>query len=68
MTTLPLDPAPVLPDGWRAWVPGPDDVDRLVALASERRRRNRGEGAADRDAILSEVVGLASWTRRQVVV
>lgn len=67
MTALPLDPAPALPEGWSARVPVVDDVDRLVELGTARRRRTRGEGAADRGSIVAEVVGLASWTRRQVV-
>ncbi len=67
MTTLPQGPAPSLPDGWYARVPVVDDVDRLVELGTARRRRTRGEGSADRDGIVAEVVGLASWTRRQVV-
>ncbi len=67
MTTLPLDPAPGLPDGWYARVPVVDDVDRLVELGTARRRRTRGEGSADRNGIIAEVLGLASWTRRQVV-
>lgn len=67
MTTLPQGPAPSLPDSWYARVPVVDDVDRLVELGTARRRRTRGEGSADRDGIVAEVVGLASWTRRQVV-
>lgn len=65
---LPVDPAPSLPDGHTARVPGAGDLDALVTLVDRRRALTPGRGAVDPSAITAQVVGLGSWTRRQVVV
>ena len=59
---------PSLPDGWGSRLPDQDDVPVLVALRLADRAPFTGERRVDEAAIESEVVGPASWTRRQVVV
>src|SRR5262249_2432768 len=44
------------------------DVSALTALRLADRAPYTGEGAADEASVRSEVVGMASWTRRQLVV
>ncbi|NDO88855.1 GNAT family N-acetyltransferase [Cellulosimicrobium cellulans] len=58
---------PALPSPWRARVPRYADVDALVALRRLDELQGTGESHAARPGIESEVVGLASWTRRQLV-
>jgi ribosomal protein S18 acetylase RimI-like enzyme len=59
---------PALPDGWSARLPDQDDVAALVALRLADRTPWTDEQAVDEAAVESEVVGYASWTRRQLVV
>ena len=59
---------PALPDGWSARLPDQDDVPALVALRLADRRPWTEERSVDEAAVESEVVGYASWTRRQLVV
>ncbi|MGN6252407.1 MAG: GNAT family N-acetyltransferase [Marmoricola sp.] len=68
MTSLPLDPQPALPDSYTARPPGPTDVGAVAALVAEHRRRVRGQGTVDADALTQELVGTGSWTRRQLLV
>ncbi len=70
MTDAPPVPEPPsgLPDGWAARLPDQDDVPALVALRLADRSPWTGESAVDEAAVESEVVGQASWTRRQLVV
>ncbi|GAA2133669.1 GNAT family N-acetyltransferase [Nocardioides bigeumensis] len=65
---LPADPMPALPYGYAARWPVPDDLPALVALVDQRRELAPEHGPVDPDAVRVEVVGLGSWTRRQVVV
>ena len=67
MTSLPLDPAPDLPEGYTARIPGPDDIEELTRLGTERRQRLRGSGALGEKAAVAEVLGAGSWTRRHVI-
>ena len=67
MSSLPLDPAPTLPEGWSARVPAVEDVPRLVELANAHLAATRGSGSVDDDAVLGVAVGPGSWTRRQLV-
>jgi GNAT superfamily N-acetyltransferase len=67
MSSLPLDPAPTLPDGWSARVPTVEDVPRLVELGDAHVAATRGSGSVDEDAVLGAAVGPGSWTRRQLV-
>ncbi len=69
--TQPARPEPAgpsLPDGWGSRLPDQDDVPALVALRLADRAPFTGEQRVDGAAIESEVVGPASWTRRQLVV
>jgi ribosomal protein S18 acetylase RimI-like enzyme len=59
---------PTLPDGWSARLPEQDDVPALVALRLRDRAPWTEEQSVDEAAVESEVVGYASWTRRQLVV
>ena len=68
MTALPLDPRPDLPPGCTARVPGTADVGPIADLVEAHRRRVRGQGTVNREALTEEVVGTGSWTRRQLVV
>jgi ribosomal protein S18 acetylase RimI-like enzyme len=68
MTSLPLDPQPVLPAPYVARVPGPADVAAVADLVTAHRRRVRGQGGVDTDALTQELVGTGSWTRRQLLV
>ena len=57
-----------LPDGWTARLPEAGDLPTLVALRLADRTSYTGEVSVDEEAVESEVVGQASWTRRQQVV
>ena len=59
---------PHLPDGWSARLPDQDDVPALVALRLADRTPWTEERSVDESAVESEVVGYASWTRRQLAV
>ncbi len=61
-------PEPALPAGWSARLPDGEDVPALVALRLADRRPWTEERSVDEAAVESEVVGYASWTRRQLVV
>ncbi len=64
----PADPHPELPRGLTARTPLADDVPALVALVDLRRALAPEHGPVDPDLVRGEVVGIGSWTRRQVVV
>ena len=64
----PADPHPALPQGLTARTPLADDVPALVALVDLRRALAPEHGPVDPDLVRGEVVGIGSWTRRQVVV
>ncbi len=66
-----MTPEPGLPDlppGWSVRTPAEDDVTALAALRLADHAPYTGEGVADEESVRSEVVGTASWTRRQLVV
>ena len=62
------DSSPDLPEGWVAWIPGEDDLPDLLALRAADGAPYTGHGSVDEAAIRSEVVGQASWSRRQLLV
>jgi GNAT superfamily N-acetyltransferase len=62
------EPLPDLPEGWSARVPDDADLPALVALRSADRAPYSRESSVDEESVRSEVVGQASWTRRQLVV
>ena len=64
----PADPHPALPAGLTARTPLAGDVPALVALVDLRRALAPEHGPVDPDLVQGEVVGIGSWTRRQVVV
>ena len=63
-----MAPRPELPGGWSARIPGEDDLPALIALRRADRAPFTGDSGVDEEAVRSEVVGQASWTRRQLVV
>jgi GNAT superfamily N-acetyltransferase len=62
------EPLPTLPAGWSSRIPGEEDLPRLVALRAADGAAYTGDHGVDEAAVRSEVVGQASWTRRQLVV
>jgi len=62
------EPLPDLPEGWRGRIPGEEDLPALLALRAADHAPFTGEAGVDAAAVRSEVVGQASWTRRQLVV
>jgi ribosomal protein S18 acetylase RimI-like enzyme len=66
--TAAADPLlPDLPAGWTARVPVLDDLPALIALRRADQLPWTGSDAVDEAGIESEIAGLASWSRRQVV-
>lgn len=66
-----MQPGPVvhgLPVGWTAHVPKPADVPLVVGLLREHRAAIGAPTGVDLESVEAELVGPASWTRRQVVV
>ena len=59
---------PDLPVGWSVRTPAEDDVPALAALRLADHTPYTAEGAVDEESVRSEVIGVASWTRRQLVV
>jgi GNAT superfamily N-acetyltransferase len=57
-----------LPEGWTTRLPDEADLSALVALRLADRTTYTGEVSIDEAAVESEVVGQASWTRRQRLV
>jgi GNAT superfamily N-acetyltransferase len=68
VTGLPLDPAPALPPGYAAHLPGADDVPAVASLLTAHRRRVRGSGGVDLETLTQELIGRGSWTRRHLLV
>jgi GNAT superfamily N-acetyltransferase len=66
--TAPEPGLPRLPEGWSARIPAEPDVADLAALRLADHAPYTGEQTMDEDTVRSEVVGTASWTRRQLVV
>lgn len=59
---------PALPSGWTSRVPLEADVEPVAALILADDRRSDPEATVDVDQIESRLVGLRSWSRRQVVI
>jgi GNAT superfamily N-acetyltransferase len=62
------EPLPVLPPGWTARIPDDEDLPALLSLRAADGAPYTGEHGVDEAGVRSEVVGQASWTRRQLVV
>ncbi|MET0999068.1 MAG: GNAT family N-acetyltransferase [Marmoricola sp.] len=56
-----------LPPGWTVRVPVLDDLPALVELRGQDRIAFTGSASVDREQIESEIAGLASWTRWQLL-
>jgi ribosomal protein S18 acetylase RimI-like enzyme len=56
-----------LPEGWTSRATEPGDLAALVALRGADKEPWTGSASVDREAVESEVIGTASWTRRQAV-
>lgn len=59
---------PALPRGWAARVPTETDVPAVVALLRADTRRTDPEAVVDEEQVASRLVGVRSWSRRQVVI
>jgi ribosomal protein S18 acetylase RimI-like enzyme len=56
-----------LPHGWTSRPTEPGDLTALVGLRGADKEPWTGSASVDREAVESEIVGTASWTRRQAV-
>ena len=57
-----------LPDPFTARAPRADDAGPVAELLARHQRAAKGSGAADSDSVMRVLVGIGSWTRRQVLV
>lgn len=57
-----------LPSGWSARVPTADDTDAILELVAAHREQVGRPGSVDAEMIRTQLVGIGSWTRRQLVV
>jgi len=57
-----------LPRPWTARVPHADDTPAVTALLAEHLRTAKGSSGVDPDAVLGQLAGIGSWTRRQALV
>ena len=67
-----MDDPDVTIDALPAWatarVPTAADVPDVAALLADHQRAAKGSSGVDSDAVLAQVAGTGSWTRRQVLV
>jgi GNAT superfamily N-acetyltransferase len=64
----PVPPVVDLPAGLAARIPGPADIEPIVALVSAHEQAVKGSSGVDPSGLAASVTGVGSWTRRQVVV
>lgn len=57
-----------LPDGFTHRPPEPDDTDAVTALLADHQRAAKGSAGVDPRAVLGQLAGIGSWTRRQHLV
>lgn len=57
-----------LPEPFTARTPSAEDAAAVAELLAAHQQAAKGSGSADPDAVLRLLVGLGSWTRRQVLV
>jgi mycothiol synthase len=57
-----------LPDHLRARVPAAEDAPAVATLVADHQRAAKGSASVDPDGVLAQLVGIGSWTRRQVLV
>ncbi|HYP46235.1 MAG TPA: GNAT family N-acetyltransferase [Propionibacteriaceae bacterium] len=65
---MPPPPPAGVPQGWHVRPPDLGDVKQLTRLMSSHLRAVIGSSSVDPEAIAGEAAGVASWTRRQLVV
>lgn len=67
---MPHDTLPIigLPEGWSTRLPSVDDAPAVTALVTDHQRHARGSSDADEAMIELQIVGIGSWTRRNVLV
>jgi mycothiol synthase len=57
-----------LPERYVARPPDAGDAERVAALLADHQRAAKGSASVDPQAVLGQLVGIGSWTRRQVLV
>ena len=57
-----------LPDHLRARAPEAEDAPSVAALVADHQRAAKGSASVDPEMVLGQLVGIGSWTRRQVLV
>jgi len=57
-----------LPGRLEARVPEADDAAAVAALVADHQRAAKGSASVDPHSVLGQLVGIGSWTRRQVLV
>ena len=57
-----------LPSGLSARVPNATDAPDVAALLAAHQRAAKGSAGVDPDAVLGQLAGIGSWTRRQALV
>jgi GNAT superfamily N-acetyltransferase len=57
-----------LPEGLSARLPAAADAPDVAALLAAHQRAAKGSAGVDPEAVLGQLVGTGSWTRRQVLV
>ncbi len=57
-----------LPSGLTARIPTAADAPDVAALLAAHQRAAKGSAGVDREAVLGQLVGTGSWTRRQALV
>jgi len=57
-----------LPEGLAARLPAAADAGDVAALLAAHQRAAKGSAGVDPEAVLGQLVGTGSWTRRQVLV
>ncbi|GGL44733.1 GNAT family N-acetyltransferase [Phycicoccus endophyticus] len=57
-----------LPEHYATSTPQAEDAADVAALLADHQRAAKGSAAVDPQAVLGQLVGIGSWTRRQVLV
>lgn len=57
-----------LPAGWSARVPGEADIPAVAKLWADGKRAVAGTAAQDLRAVTRDIIGIASWGQRQLVI
>lgn len=57
-----------LPDHYLTSRPQAEDATEVAALLADHQRAAKGSSGVDPDSVLAQLVGIGSWTRRQILV